>query len=149
MPSVSYDLALEVLFRLFCPGGRVLLLRRNFAVDFGILYLDHVKNSNDNPKQAAQRHRSTLNNAKNTHGIPLSECISTPGGAYSQSKREWLEKLLNISPVLTGLRDEVQLMLDFTEQSGPATDEPERIATPRISPNLQGESLSLSDLEIW
>lgn len=149
MPSVSYDLAIEILFRLFNPGGRALRLRRIFAVDFGICYLDHLKNSTDNPKKAAQTHRRTLDKAKDVHNTPESELIITPGGSYSPPKRAWLEKLLNISPVLTGLQDEVQLELDFMEQSGPATDEPERIATAENSPTVQGEGLSLSDLEIW
>lgn len=149
MPSVSYDLALEILFRLFNPGGRALKLRRIQAVDFGVCYLEHLKYSTDNPKKAAELHRRTLNNAKNTHNCPLSECIITPGGAWNKEKRRWLEELLNISSVLTGLRDEVQLELFDEAETAPVPDKRGPIPRPAFQDGDEGEEVSIGELEIW
>jgi len=150
MPSVSYDLALDILFRCFAPGGRALHLVRVYAVDFAICYLDALRNSQDNPKTVVNKLRRTLNNAKNTHGFPPTATITSPGGEYNENKRAWLEDLLNISSVLTGLHDEVQLKLDFGE---PCPLVPERAghgpADTDTSTPLNGEVLDTAELDIW
>jgi len=149
MPTVCYNLAMEILHRVLTAGGRAPLFNQKKLAEYGALYLKTLKETGVNPKTAIRLLQPKLCSAKKVVGLRNSEIIRIPGGKFNGSTLLFLEKILNIRSVLTGLPTEVQLELfDEPDRLGSPKGSSEPVADAQLS-NPQGESLSTDELQIW